>query len=844
VQCLHRWNKILKPGLIKGPWTIEEDRKLLEWVKINGPIKWTSCSEFICGRSGKQCRERWFNTLNPNVKKGGWTPEEDFLIFKFFSEFGSKWSLIASKFPGRTENSVKNRFYSTLRRISLDKKKNIFNDKKTVDALNNNSNLIINNLNLNVNNNNLNLNINNNNFNNNNNTYFSETESNINNEAINNRKNNENSNLNLSSLNNPSSSLEELMKYLPQAFAEKSKIYLQFKKNEEKFTENLNINIDNKHELNKFDFFNLGKNEDLSRILENKDGNKFKNSFNSISKKDLKLFEDSNHLSNRKLFSTNETKEFGIPKKNFFSTKGNINEFIECDDQGNLNQTHKTNTNFNQLNVNFSEKLNEKEYLKNIGNDFLQRKRTKDQNEVNPLVENQEINTFNIKLKKNQRNFENAINCNKAIRKSKKIINENIENESNQKIKKLDLQKYSKIEDLEKMIENFNEISSKTESLEKVSEKENKNKKSNRKRKIRKNQPKTDALEKLTKNSVSTNTDKLNLSLSENNVKSVSSSNSNSDEDKKCLFKVPEICSNEEITKLSLNLMHRNEANQISFCKNSQNLPENYLYLENEKIEKKGKSKKLEKEEIFKFDALNDLYDQLNNLESILLNTREQLFNLDRIFYYNNTKSNFEFNLKKENYNKNLPEPKNLELINSEFLRTHNSVNEDSQLNSISNSNEKDKTKNHQVIFKTENDNKKSLKKNNQIKNNNLKKEIEPFAKKEIKESNTINEEIIKNGNTNEEIITAKTNKIFNLPNVDKNLLFFQDDLHFINIGEMNNIKLELNNKKDCSNNNKNLMNNSNSNIMVFNSNSLLNNFEGQLNEEQSYPYMDNMFQI
>ena len=123
VQCLHRWTKILKPGLIKGPWSIEEDRKLLDWVRREGPSKWSQCAEFINGRSGKQCRERWFNTLHPEVRRGFWSAEEDFIIFQSFSKFGSKWSQMAKELPGRTENSIKNRFYSTLRRIASDAKK-------------------------------------------------------------------------------------------------------------------------------------------------------------------------------------------------------------------------------------------------------------------------------------------------------------------------------------------------------------------------------------------------------------------------------------------------------------------------------------------------------------------------------------------------------------------------------------------------------------------------------------------------------------------------------------------------------------------------------------------------
>jgi hypothetical protein len=123
IQCLHRWTKILQPGLVKGPWTIEEDRKLIDWVKNEGPRNWSKCAEFIIGRNGKQCRERWFNTLNPKVKKGGWEIEEDYKIFFFYQAFGGKWSKIMNLFEGRTENSIKNRFYSTLRRISAEKKK-------------------------------------------------------------------------------------------------------------------------------------------------------------------------------------------------------------------------------------------------------------------------------------------------------------------------------------------------------------------------------------------------------------------------------------------------------------------------------------------------------------------------------------------------------------------------------------------------------------------------------------------------------------------------------------------------------------------------------------------------
>ena len=69
---------------------------------------------------GKQCRERWCNQLDPNVKKGQWTPEEEELIIKLQREIGNKWSQIASKLIGRTDNSVKNHWHGTLKQRVVD----------------------------------------------------------------------------------------------------------------------------------------------------------------------------------------------------------------------------------------------------------------------------------------------------------------------------------------------------------------------------------------------------------------------------------------------------------------------------------------------------------------------------------------------------------------------------------------------------------------------------------------------------------------------------------------------------------------------------------------------------
>lgn len=79
VQCLHRWQKVLRPGLVKGPWTKEEDETIIQCIAA-GIVKWSEIAAQIPGRIGKQCRERWFNHLDPTIKKGNWTPEEDKIL--------------------------------------------------------------------------------------------------------------------------------------------------------------------------------------------------------------------------------------------------------------------------------------------------------------------------------------------------------------------------------------------------------------------------------------------------------------------------------------------------------------------------------------------------------------------------------------------------------------------------------------------------------------------------------------------------------------------------------------------------------------------------------------------
>ena len=118
-SSIEKHEKECKAKKIVHTWSKDEDKKLLEAIRIFGENGWNDVAKYVTGRTRKQCRERYLNNLSSANEKREWSAAEDCFILSQRSKIGNKWTQISECLSGRSPNAVKNRYFGHLKRLGI-----------------------------------------------------------------------------------------------------------------------------------------------------------------------------------------------------------------------------------------------------------------------------------------------------------------------------------------------------------------------------------------------------------------------------------------------------------------------------------------------------------------------------------------------------------------------------------------------------------------------------------------------------------------------------------------------------------------------------------------------------